>query len=488
MKSLHVFSFNQHWFHLGSMVENILDRDKYFQEIKINLFQQNLRTLPVDMHFRFPLSRLFWNSPEKIALNYLKNKRKIEFEFVNLEKQEKPDIDVPRDIDELKAWRVDNLQIGMAVASHLISLTKDSQPNINLNLRQVISCLKFYYDIKSWFNEQNYSSTRDEIWVCNGRTFHERIIVELAKVIGVKVSFYEIGGEGQVPNRWILHDVSPHDRNLHQIEIAKHSESIKPNMIEIERWFLSHEDPKKNRFASKGTDSENMRIASKKPYIVYFSSSDDEVAAISSEWNSPWGSQLSAVKCAMDVIAEQSKYNLVIRVHPNQGNKSKKDKKAWSDLTPKGNCYIFGFSENVDSYELMRNSAAVLTHGSTMGVEAAYRRKHQAFLSPARFDQLVPAVYLRDKVSLKMWLEKLDPKRDMPDEKEYIGAVMWANYMLTAGSNWKNVLVGKKSGRNVGFLGGKCLRPRNPYIALTRMYVSSYRAIRENRLASIKWN
>lgn len=488
MKSLHVFSFNQHWFHLGSMVENILDRDKYFQEIKINLFQQNLRTLPVDMHFRFPLSRLFWNSPEKIALKYLKNRRKIEFEFVNLEKQEKPVIDVPKDIDELKAWRIDNLQIGMAVASHLISLTKDSQPNINLNQHQVLSCLQFYYDVKSWFNKQNYSSDCDEIWVCNGRTFHERIIVELAKVIGVKVSFYEIGGEGLVPNRWILHDVSPHDRKLHQIEIAKHSESIKPNKNEIERWFLSHEDPKKNRFASKGIDSENMRIASKKPYIVFFSSSDDEVAAISSEWNSPWGSQLSAVKCVMDVIAEQSKYNLVIRVHPNQGNKSMKDKRAWSDLTPKENCYIFGFSEKVDSYELMRNSAAVLTHGSTMGVEAAYRRKHQVFLSPARFDQLVPAVYLRDKISLKFWLEKLDPERDLPDEKEYTGAVMWANYMLTAGSNWKNVLVGKKSGRVVGFLGGKCLRPRNIFIVITRMYVSTYRAIRENRLASFNWN
>lgn len=136
----------------------------------------------------------------------------------------------------------------------------------------------------------------------------------------------------------------------------------------------------------------------------------------------------------------------------------------------------------------MRNSAAVLTHGSTMGVEAAYRRKHQAFLSPARFDQLVPAVYLKDEVSLKMWLEKLDPTRDLSDEKEYIGAVMWANYMLTAGSNWKNVLVGEKSGRVVGFLGGKCLRPRNPYIAMTRMYVSSYRALIENRLDLFKWN
>jgi hypothetical protein len=488
MKNLHVFSFNQHWFHLGSMVENVLDREEHFEGITLNFFQQHLRVLPVDMHFRFPLSRLFRNSPEKIAIKYLKSKRDIEFKFIDLEKQEIPVIDLPEDIEGLKSLRINNLQIGMAVASHLISLTKDSQPEINSIRHQILSCLQFYHDVKKWFHQQNYTSTMDEIWVCNGRTFHERIIVELAKEIGVKVSFYEIGGEGQVPSRWILHEVSPHDRNLHQIEIMRHSELNEPKRKEIEEWFLSHEDPAKNRFASKGTDSGKIKAISKTPYIVYFSSSDDEVAAISSEWNSPWGSQLSAIKSVMEVFAEQNKYNFVIRVHPNQGNKSKRDKNAWDNLIPEKNCYIFKYSEDVDSYELMRNSAAVLTHGSTMGVEAAFRRKHQAFLSPTRFDQLVPATQLRDKTSLKEWIEILDPTRNLSHEKEYMGALMWANYMLTAGSNWKNIVVRKKSERIIGYLDGLSLRPRNLYIALTRMHVSIYRELSENRFALFRWN
>jgi hypothetical protein len=482
MKKLHVFSFNQHWFHLGSMVENVLDQKEKFQEIRINFFQQDLRTLPVDMHFRFPLSRYFKNSPEKIAMNYLMNKCGVTCDFINLERHKMPRIEFPTDVSHLKTLRIDNLQIGMAVASHLISLTKDSQPEMDSNFHLIKRCFQFYFDLKIWFSKQNYKSETDEVWVCNGRTLHERIVVELAKERGLKVSFYEIGGEGQVPNRWILHNVSPHDRTLHQNEIIKHSENRKPNEGDIEKWFKAHEDPEQNQFASKSINFEKLREISKKPFLVYFSSSDDEVAAISSEWNSPWGNQLSAVKSVMEVFGKQSKYNLVIRVHPNQGNKSKKDKKAWDSLQTKENTLIFGYSESVDSYELMRNSVAVLTHGSTMGVEAAFRRKHQAFLSPTRFDQLIPAARLEDSASIKKWLENLEKTKDHSLETQYMGSIMWANYMLTAGNDWIHVSVLKKSRRPVGFLGGISLRPRSSYVALTRLYVSVYRLFVEKRL------
>jgi hypothetical protein len=262
----------------------------------------------------------------------------------------------------------------------------------------------------------------------------------------------------------------------------KHFELNRPNPKEIKEWFLAHEDPKQNRFASRGVHSKKMRALSEKPYIVYFSSSDDEVAAISTEWNSPWGSQLSTVNSAMEVLASQNKYNFVIRVHPNQGNKSKRDKMAWNKLAPKDNCYIFRYSDDVDSYELMRNSAAVLTHGSTMGVEAAFRRKHQAFLAPARFDLLVPAIQLRDKESLKEWLEKLDLTKIFFNEREYVGALMWANYMLTAGSNWKNISIRKNSGRTIGYLCGKSLRPKLLFLAITRMYVFIHRLFIEKKI------
>jgi hypothetical protein len=488
MKNLNVFSFSQHWFHLGSMIENVLEQEENFEEIRINLFQQNLRTLPVDMHFRFPLSRFFKNSPEKIAAKYLESKSDIRCLSINLKKNQVPRIDIPKDIEKLKAFRIDNLQIGMAIASHLISLTKDSQPRIKSNIGQIRRCLEFYYEAKTWFSQQNYKFETDEVWVCNGRTFHERIIVELAKQRNLKVCFYEIGGEGQVPNRWILHDVSPHDRTGHQTAIIKHSDLKEPSKDDIKEWFLAREDPIHNQFASKNFNLERLIEISRKPFIVFFSSSDDEVAAISSEWNSPWGNQLSAVKGAMEVFAEQSKYHLVIRVHPNQGNKSKNNKKAWDALSTMENSFIFSYSDSVNSYELMRSSAAVLTHGSTMGVEAAFRRKHQAFLSPTRFDQLIPSVLLTDKVSLKKWLENLDASKKLSDDREYKGSVMWANYMLTAGSNWKNVSISRNSGRVVGFLGGKCLRPRNLYVAMTRLYVLSYRALVESRLDSFKWN
>jgi hypothetical protein len=60
--------------------------------------------------------------------------------------------------------------------------------------------------------------------------------------------------------------------------------------------------------------------------------------------------------------------------------------------------------------------------------------------------------------------------------------------MLTAGSSWKYVSIGRKSGRIAGFLEGKNLRPATPYVALTRWYVTTYRGLIENRLGLFKWN
>ena len=288
--------------------------------------------------------------------------------------------------------------------------------------------------------------------------------------------------------RWILHDVSPHDRTGHQSAILEHSEFKEPKIKDVEEWFLNHEDPNRNHFASKNINHKRMNEISRKPFVVFFSSSDDEVAAIASEWDSPWGNQLAAVKNLMDIFAEQDKYHLVIRVHPNQGNKSKSDKDAWNRLDAKKNTFIFSYSESVDSYELMRLSTAVLTHGSTMGVEAAFRKKPQAFLSPTRFDQIIPVVKLNDKTAVKNWLENLRELEDSLDEREYMGSILWANCMLTAGSNWKYVCTRLKSGRLVGFLEGESLRPMPFFLAVTRIYVSSYRRLVENRLNFFKWN
>ena len=112
--------------------------------------------------------------------------------------------------------------------------------------------------------------------------------------------------------------------------------------MEIKQWFLSKypggTNSHSSRFQVKG--GENLF----QKYYVYFSSSDDEVSAISNDWNSIWGTQLKAVEALIKYFKERPELNLVIRVHPNQKNKSRNDKSKWMNLkSPSTNIRIFNY-------------------------------------------------------------------------------------------------------------------------------------------------
>lgn len=489
IKKLYVYSFNQHWFHLGSAVENILHRHMQFEACVLLLFQQHLRVLPLDMHFRFPLSRLCIFSPERIAAQFVQDSigKKFVSRHIGLEKTFSEQFPLVRSVAELKSLKIDDMQIGMAIASHLISFSKHSQPDPRKYRNFIQSCYQYFLDFRKWFEIQDFQSDNDEFWVCNGRTFHERIIVELAKKYKITTKFYEIGGEGQVPNRWILHNDSPHDRKLHQMEITRHFEQVTPDVYEIDKWFTSREDPDLNKFASSQPNTNVSNKNLEKPFVAFFSSSDDEVAAISAEWNSPWGEQIYAARELIEIFSKQDKFKLIIRVHPNQGKKSKHDRKNWDNLKEKAMVYIYRYSDLANSYQLMRDSQAVLTHGSTMGVEAAYRRKRQAFLAPSRYDELIGAPLLDSKYQVELWLETLTRETHGYEEDiSFEGAQKWAHYMLTAGFPWENVKVSNKRKRYLGELGGKRLKPHPLILVISKVYTILHRLSIERKLESIK--
>jgi len=488
LRNLHIFSFTQHWFHLGSAVENIIERENEFEKINLYLFQQHVRCLPIDMHFRFPGSVYFKNSPENIMARHLKTEVGARFSPYSpkLKAQPRMQVSFPKDIHNLKRMKINDMEIGMAIASHLISLTKDSNPNLKNYSNLMHSCLQFFVDVSAWFNEQTFEKEFDEIWICNGRTFHERVISELARSKKLNIKYYEIGGEGLIPNRWILHESSPHDRKLHQNEIEDHFSSTNPILPAIESWFLSHEDPSLNKFASNQAIDESASSLDTKPFIVFFSSSDDEVAAVSSEWDSPWITQLECVRSLINTFNKQNKYNLIIRVHPNQGNKSREDRHHWDLIVSQGNVLVYNYSDAVNSYELLRQSKGVLTHGSTLGVEAAFRNKPQAYLAPCRYDLLIPAPLLDSTEAVEEWINSLASDKSGENEERYEGSLKWAHYMLTAGMPWKNVKIRQAGVNFYGFVSGRSLRPRAIWIILTRLLTYAHLNLVERRLESVR--
>jgi len=374
------------------------------------------------------------------------------------------------DLTSLQKVRWNDTSIGMAISSYLISLTKDSNPNLN-HFQDLITNLGLTYrQIFQYLNCLHLDSSSNQIWVYNGRPFHERTVVEFARKNDIKLKYFEIGGEGFNQERWILHEESPHDRLKHQNSIKAHCQTNPLNYPLIEHWFKKHQSSSSNAYALKTNFGISYNMSANT--FVFFSSSDDEVAAISDSWQSSWGNQLNCVTELIKYFESHPELSLIIRVHPNQGNKSKQDKLRWKSISSEvSNIKIYNFDSKVDSYDLLKKAIGVFTFGSTIGVEAAYLRKPAALLAPARWDQLIPHQYLQTTLQIDQWVQgilgNLSPDVEHINEC-YEGSLKWAHYMNTAGRPWSKILVKKDlRGVNIGFLDGKSLKPNAAVIALS---------------------
>ena len=493
MKNLQVFLFQQSWFHLGSLIESILIESRKYKSIEVHFFGKGLFVYPIDVHQIFWRQNRLTPAPEVVMSKFLDmqfrgSDTNFTFAYAHL-MQDKVELNLLSEFTDLKSLQKvkwNDTYIGMAISSYLITLTKDSNPNLNHFQNLITNLGLTYYQIFQYLKGLNLDSSSNEIWVYNGRPFHERTVVEFAKKNNIKLKYFEIGGEGFNQERWILHEESPHDRLKHQQSIEAYCQTNPLNYDLIESWFRKHQSSNSESYTMKSNLDTSQNVSPNT--FVFFSSSDDEVSAISDSWQSSWGNQLNCVAELIKYFESHPELSLIIRVHPNQGNKSKQDKLRWKVLTSAArNIEIYNFDSKVNSYELLRKAIGVFTFGSTIGVEAAYLRKPAAILAPARWDQLIPHKYLQTNLQIDQWVQSIVANLS-PDVEHlnicYEGSLKWAHYMNTVGSPWSKILVKKDlRGVNIGFLDGKSLKPSAVIIALSRLIRWVHFQIRENRVA-----
>jgi len=478
MKNLKVIIFQQSWFQLGCTLECIVKDAAKFDRIDLYFLSDGLFVKPLDLHQDFFADTYFSKRPEIIVKDYLElffydqpgkfifHDTKISRNF----KYQKLFIDF-EDLKKLQSKFWEKTALGMAISSFIITYTRDSNPRLRKYKHLIHNLSLTYQQIFYFLHKIDISSDYNEIWLWNGRSFHERAVVEFFKEKLVDVKFMELGGDGIDQDRWILLDNSPHDRVMNQKHILNHFNYSEKNLSEIQKWFTSQHSGGSNIYSKKFIMDPNLKIDGK--LFVFFSSSDDEVAAISSDWESAWGNQINAVNKLIEFFEGKPEYNLIIRVHPNQKNKSKNDKKIWSSLKSKtSNITIYGFDSKVDSYQLLSLANGVITYGSTLGIEAAYLKKPAALLSHALWDIVIPQQYISTDYELSDWVDGVasGSKTDLVHlEQCYSGSLVLAHYKLTAGNSWSLIETHKMRNKKVGFVRGICLRPNSFIIALTRV-------------------
>lgn len=314
-----------------------------------------------------------------IRLHKILRKKNIDVRYFNLIRKS-----ISKDIAEFASIELSSLgalrdlsykgaNLGIGVASSFISKTKSSEPDIN---NESIKLLQTYLKSSATVYEKSIELIKEmnpkKVMVFNGRFACVKAIAEAAKQMGVPVVFYERGATSE---RYVLVDKPIHnfkgirerrdnaweDANDCMKDIARQFFERRRNGDGI-GWLSFTQDQEKNKFPDRVKDYR----------LVYFSSSDDEFAAVEDAVeHRAFDSQRSAIKWLIDWVGKKDNIELIVRVHPHLAIKSEKERYWWDSLSGK-NITLIPSGDKTDSYSLAESADIVLVYNSTIGVEASY--------------------------------------------------------------------------------------------------------------------
>jgi hypothetical protein len=289
--------------------------------------------------------------------------------------------------------------LGFGVLSSLLSFTRNPYPNFNQQaklIRKIIRTALVAYRATSGLLA---AQECDLIYTFNGRFAASRGVIRAAESRGVAWRTHERGCD--------MHHYRVDDQSIHDFQYTQklicdfwqaktadpgtaHSFFSRRRNREEHDWYSFTKGQEKNRIP------ENLR---KSRYVAFFTTSEDEFSAIlECMGERPFPSQLEAVRLAAHVCLELGA-RLVVRVHPHLNKKHINEYHAWKRLEIPNTDIILPESP-VDTYTLIDNADAVITFGSTVGVEATYWGRPSILMAPSFYDNLNVATFVSSQESL----------------------------------------------------------------------------------------
>ncbi|WP_034886178.1 hypothetical protein [Gillisia sp. JM1] len=315
----------------------------------------------IDGNFQgIKLSDLITDEDRRIAEEFFHNNSKIDFDLI-----------------------YDNFEIGAATLSTYISRTRD-RDLINIEQEFVkelaYNALTIYLGVKRFLADENI----DIVYNFNGRQDYVRAIlratianakdcinVERARLGGFIETYKNILPHN-ILNKWELVQECWDNSNLSNQEKIK----IGSEFFERQRSGESIIFPSYTREMKKGSLPNNIFNGNKN--IVLFNSSDDEFAALGTEYDNPYfKDQMEALQALTDHVGRSLPlYNLIIRMHPNlKGVKHEFVTRILGLNRSYPNIFVIAPESPTDSYELIGVADKVISFGSTTGLEANYQGK-----------------------------------------------------------------------------------------------------------------
>jgi hypothetical protein len=297
------------------------------------------------------------------------------------------------DIDALKNFTWNGAQIGLSAASTLI--TKHSEHRFDTIAhresvrREVSTAVRIF---------RAFKDTAERIKADHGVVFNGRLSTSLPAInaceqLGITYSTHERGG--MLNRYWHVQNALPHDIDNATREIAMKWKSMPENdavrrgaaffidrRARVEHSWHSFTKGQTQRQLPPGFDLSQHNIS-------IFNSSIEEYAAVRC-WPKPikiYKDEIDAITQLVESAADDPSIHFYLRIHPNLSGRDNTQTRQLRSLRGRfTNLSVIDAENSVDTYELMEQSAAVITFGSTTGVEACYWGKPSILLANALYE------------------------------------------------------------------------------------------------------
>jgi len=398
--------------------------------------------------------------------------------FIELPTSEKQYPGIPpvfKSIDELKEFKIGNVEVGMAAASSLItSFNREHRLNTVKYRKFVFTEVNNAYFVYSFFKKNLVGIQPEMVYLFNGRFSTILPAINACEEMGIHYTTHERAG---VNNKYYLApDTTPHDlANAHK-EIEQLWESADENVrVEVGKKFyndrrnrVEHSWYSFTKSQKAGLLPENFDTGKKN--IGLFNTTIEEYAAIRN-WKEQipiYKEEIISFNKIFEALNNDSNIQIYFRVHPNLRDADNSQMQDIKGLVGKfKNVTILLPESNVDSYTLMENCDSIITFGSTIGVEACYWNKPSILLGISYYDKL-DCCYIPKSHEETIELIRADLT---PKGKE--GALKYGFWELSKGIEYKffkqtGLASGQFLGKVVNFTTGSFIKSVFAYIISIR--------------------
>jgi len=231
----------------------------------------------------------------------------------------------------------------------------------------------------------NHGYTKMLIW--NGGKFRQLIALEVAKILNIKVYFFE---NGLLPNTIVFDEKGinfdnsvPREKSFFQ----KYSSEVSLPSSLVPRVG-------KNRDIFKG---EKGRLPDKYIFVPFQVDYDTQIIS-----HSHWIQNMRMLFAVIENIAPFNAYHFIFKEHPSSGIE-------YSDLHQKAEKYEnISFRNTHTTQELIENAVAVITINSTVGIEALLFHKKVIVLGDAFYGIEDITFLARDENELALKIDHIE--------------------------------------------------------------------------------